>query len=49
MTAPGVLLRPTRRPEFGVAPILAERGLGDSRLALGVAGLGGAWGPVDEG
>ncbi|HAX41380.1 MAG TPA: aldo/keto reductase [Opitutaceae bacterium] len=41
--------RPTRRTEFGVSPQLAARGLGESRLALGLAGLGGTWGPVDEG
>jgi len=42
------LSRPTRRTEFGLAPALAAQGLGDSRLALGLAGLGGAWGPVDQ-
>lgn len=40
--------RPTRRTEFGVSSQLDGRGLGESRLALGLAGLGGAWGPVDE-
>lgn len=49
MTAPKPLPCPTRLSEFGVSPVLAARGLGDSRLALGLAGLGGTWGPVDEG
>jgi aryl-alcohol dehydrogenase-like predicted oxidoreductase len=49
MTAPKPLPCPTRLTEFGVSPVLAARGLGDSRLALGLAGLGGTWGPVDEG
>jgi len=49
MTAPASPPRPTRLPEFGVSAKLAALGLGDSRLALGLAGLGGAWGPVDEG
>ncbi|MCF7686957.1 MAG: aldo/keto reductase [Cephaloticoccus sp.] len=40
--------RPTRRVDFGLAPALVAQGLGDSRLALGLAGLGGAWGPVDQ-
>lgn len=41
-------VRPTRLAEFGTSPRLAALGLGESRLALGLAGLGGAWGPVDE-
>ena len=49
MTAPASQPRPTRLPEFGTSAKLAALGLGDSRLALGLAGLGGAWGPVDEG
>lgn len=49
MSAATSMPRPTRRKEFGVSPQLAGRGLVDSRLALGLAGLGGAWGPVDEG
>ena len=49
MTASVSLPRPTRLPEFGTSAKLAALGLGDSRLALGLAGLGGAWGPVDEG
>ena len=40
--------RPTRRTDFGPSPKLDELGLGRNRLALGLAGLGGAWGPVDE-
>jgi aryl-alcohol dehydrogenase-like predicted oxidoreductase len=39
---------PTRRTDFGPSPRLAELGLGGNRLALGLAGLGGSWGPVDE-
>jgi aryl-alcohol dehydrogenase-like predicted oxidoreductase len=35
--------------EFGSSSQLTARGLGDSRFALGLAGLGGTWGPVDEG
>jgi D-threo-aldose 1-dehydrogenase len=49
MTAPASAPRPTRLAEFGVSTKLAALGLGESRLALGLAGLGGAWGPVDEG
>ncbi len=40
---------PTRLAAFGPSAKLAALGLGESRLALGLAGLGGAWGPVDEG
>lgn len=47
MTTPA--LRPTRLPEFAPSAGLAARGLGAERLALGVAGVGGAWLPVDEG
>jgi aryl-alcohol dehydrogenase-like predicted oxidoreductase len=42
-------MKPTRRTEFGICPAMGACGLGDDRLALGLAGLGGAWGPVDEG
>lgn len=49
MTAPVLSSRPTRLPEFGASPVLAARGLGEHRLALGLAALGGTWGPVDEG
>lgn len=49
MSMPSASLRPTRLPEFAPAPGLAARGLGDARLALGVAGIGGAWQPVDAG
>ncbi len=42
-------MKPTRRTEFGLSPQLDGCGLGDSRLALGLAGLGGTWAPVDEG
>lgn len=41
--------RPTRRTDFSVPPELAARGLGRGRLVLGLAGLGGAWRPVDAG
>ncbi|MBK8858777.1 MAG: aldo/keto reductase [Opitutaceae bacterium] len=41
--------RPTRRTDFTVPPELAARGLGRGRLVLGLAGLGGAWKPVDPG
>lgn len=40
---------PTRLAAFGPSAKLAALGLGESRLALGLAGLGGAWGRVDEG
>lgn len=40
---------PTRRPDFTDSPELAARGLGRGRLVLGLAGLGGAWRPVDAG
>jgi len=49
MNVSPLTLRPTRRTEFGSSPQLTARGLGDSRFALGLAGLGGTWGPVDEG
>lgn len=42
-------LRPTRRENFAPSAALARLGLRDDRLAFGLAGLGGAWGPVDEG
>jgi aryl-alcohol dehydrogenase-like predicted oxidoreductase len=38
--------RPTRLEEFGPSSALHRLELGESRLALGLAGLGGAWGPV---
>ncbi|MBX3748790.1 MAG: aldo/keto reductase [Opitutaceae bacterium] len=41
--------RPTYRPDLTVPPELAARGLGRGRLVLGLAGLGGAWKPVDMG
>jgi len=41
--------RPTYRPDLTVPPELAARGLGRGRLVLGLAGLGGAWKPVDTG
>jgi len=43
------MLRPTCRTDFAVPPELAARGLGRGRLVLGLAGLGGAWRPVDSG
>ncbi|MBS0661852.1 MAG: aldo/keto reductase [Verrucomicrobia bacterium] len=42
-------LRPTRRAGPWPPAALVERGLGDSRVAFGLAGIGGAWGPVDPG
>ncbi len=42
-------LRPTRSTAAGGSANLDQQGLGAGRLALGLAGLGGAWGPVDEG
>lgn len=41
--------RPTRQSELGPAMELARRGLGDTRVAFGLAGIGGAWGPIDAG
>lgn len=41
--------RPTRRAGAQPPAALIARGLGESRLAFGLAGLGGAWGPVDPG
>jgi D-threo-aldose 1-dehydrogenase len=49
MTSPAAPPRPTRLPDFTASPALAARGLGQHRLALGLAGLGGAWKPVDSG
>lgn len=43
------MAHPTFRPDFTVPPELAARGLGRGRLVLGLAGLGGAWKPVDPG
>lgn len=42
-------LRPTRRAMFGPSVALERLGLLGGRVALGLAGLGGAWGPVDQG
>lgn len=42
------LQRPTPFPVLGGSAALAARELGSDRLALGLAGIGGAWGPVDE-
>ncbi len=41
--------RPTRREEFTPSAALAQLGLRGDRLAFGLAGIGGAWGPVDAG
>ena len=41
--------RPTRLETFTPAAALERLGLRGDRLALGLAGLGGAWGPVDPG
>lgn len=40
--------RPTRLGAFGPSLEPMRRALDGHRLALGLAGLGGAWGPVDE-
>jgi len=40
--------RPTRRDCFTPAATLEQLGLRGDRLAFGLAGIGGAWGPVDE-
>ena len=45
----GRALRPTLQAEFTPAEALEQLGLRGDRLALGLAGLGGAWGPVDQG
>jgi aryl-alcohol dehydrogenase-like predicted oxidoreductase len=39
--------RPTRRERFQPSIALDRLGLGGTPLALGLAGVGGAWGPVD--
>jgi len=50
MTAPSQPApRPTRRTAPAPAATLARLGLGDTRVAFGLAGIGGAWGPVDPG
>lgn len=41
--------RPTRLAAFTPAAALERLGLRGDRLAFGLAGLGGAWGPVDQG
>lgn len=40
---------PTPLASFAGSPRLRDLGLGEERVALGLAGLGGAWGPVDAG
>ncbi len=42
-------LRPTRRAGSQPPAALIGRGLGEARVAFGLAGIGGAWGPVDPG
>ena len=50
MTLPlQVVPRPTRQETFTPAAALDRLGLRGDRLAFGLAGIGGAWGPVDEG
>ncbi len=44
-----VVPRPTRQESFTPADGLERLGLRGDRLALGLAGMGGAWGPVDQG
>jgi aryl-alcohol dehydrogenase-like predicted oxidoreductase len=41
--------RPTRRESFTPSTALEKLGLRGDRLAFGLAGIGGAWGPVDQG
>jgi D-threo-aldose 1-dehydrogenase len=41
--------RPTRRDPFTSSAALEKLGLRGDRLAFGLAGIGGAWGPVDQG
>ncbi len=41
--------RPTRLESYPTAAGLERLGLRGDRLALGLAGIGGAWGPVDQG
>lgn len=41
--------RPTRREQFTPSAALEQLGLRSDRLAFGLAGLGGAWGPMDQG
>ena len=41
--------RPTRQETFTPAAALERLGLRGDRLAFGLAGIGGAWGPVEEG
>jgi aryl-alcohol dehydrogenase-like predicted oxidoreductase len=41
--------RPTRQESFTPAAALERIGLRGDRLAFGLAGVGGAWGPVDQG
>ena len=41
--------RPTRHESFTPAVALERLGLRGDRLAFGLAGIGGAWGPVDQG
>jgi aryl-alcohol dehydrogenase-like predicted oxidoreductase len=50
MTLPlQIVPRPTRQETFTPAAALERLGLRGDRLAFGLAGIGGAWGPVDEG
>lgn len=41
--------RPTRQEGFTPAAALDRLGLRGDRIAFGLAGIGGAWGPVDQG
>ena len=41
--------RPTRRAHDPMDAGLGRRGLRGERLAFGLAGIGGAWGPMDQG
>lgn len=44
-----IVPRPTRLESFAPAAVLERLNLRGDRLAFGLAGLGGAWGPVDQG
>jgi aryl-alcohol dehydrogenase-like predicted oxidoreductase len=44
-----VIPHPSRHEAFTPADALARLGLRADRLAFGLAGIGGAWGPVDQG
>lgn len=47
--APSAAPRPTRRGQPASSSELERLGLRSDRIAFGLAGVGGAWGPVDQG